>query len=516
MAITAKLAEELDAKLQADLTKDARLGKPKRYLAGEHDDAYMPKGAKAEFKHLAKRAVTNWLPLVSDTFARDLFVEGYRTPKSTDDEKAWEHWQRNGLDARQSIAIRGALDYGASYVLVLPGDNGPVIKPLSPLRSMAWYADEDDLWPTQAIRHIGRTPDGKGRLLEVYEDNQVVTYEVDEGGKYVERSTATHPLDYVPWVRFRDRLDGQARGLITPLIPLQDRVNEISFATLIAIQYASFRQRWATGLAIPVNDDPEDEDFGKPLETFESAINRLWISDSSEAKFGDFAQTELSGHHTAYTTAVKTLAAIGQISPDVMMGQMVNVSGEALLNMQHTTRRKRTELEVIFGESWEQVFRLAAAMNGDPVPAPDAQVRWRDADGTNMAATVDALGKMVQMLGVPQEALWEKVPGITEQDLLRWRELATVDPLDALTEELRRQTSPVPEAPAAVAPVAATPAEDPAAVKAKADAFGALVRAGVAGPSAAAQVGLEGLDLTGAVPVSLRMPTSEASVLEDA
>lgn len=460
MTITAKLAEELDRKLQADLGKDARLGKPKRYLDGDHDEAYMPRGAKAEYKHLAKRAVTNWLPLVSETFARDLFVEGYRTPKSTDDEKAWQDWQRNGLDARQSIAIRGACDYGVAYVLVLPGDKGAVIKPLSPLRSMAWYQDDDDEWPVQAIRLLGRTADGKGRLLEVYEGNDVDTFEVRDG-KYQLVASQSHGLQHVPWVRFRDRLDGQARGLITPLIPLQDRVNEISFATLIAIQYASFRQRWATGLVIPVDEDPDSDTYGEPVEPFEAAVNRLWVSDSPDTKFGDFAQTELSGHHTAYATAVKTLAAIGQISPNVMMGDLVNVSGEALLNMQHSTRRKRAELETIFGEAWEQVFRLAARANGDPEPSDDAQVRWRDADGTNLAATVDALGKMTQMLQVPAEALWEKVPGITEQDLQRWRELAAVDPITALTAELERQTTLPVAAPAAPAP--ADPAAAPAA-----------------------------------------------------
>lgn len=461
MAIPTKLAEELDNKLHRDLRPNDRLGRVKRYLDGQHDDAYMPRGAKAEFRHLAKRAVTNWLPLVSETFARDLFVEGYRTPRSDQDEKAWQHWQRNGLDARQSIAIRGALEHGASYVLVLPGDRGPVIKPLSPLRSMAWYLDDDDEWPELAIRRLGKTKDGKGRLFEVYEGNEVSTFERTGEGRYTLIKTESHNLGHVPWVRFRDRLDGQAKGLIAPLIPLQDRVNEVSFATLIAIQYASFRQRWATGLAIPVDEDPDSPTYGEPVESFDAAVNRLWISDSPDAKFGDFAQTELSGHHTAYEAAVKTLAAIGQMSPNVMMGDMVNVSGETLLNMQHSTRRKRSELETIFGESWEQVFRLAARANGDTEPSEDAQVRWRDADGTNLAATVDALGKMTQMLNVPAEALWEKVPGITEQDIQRWKELAAVDPLDALTEEIRRQTAPTPPAPAPAAVPMQLPALTP-------------------------------------------------------
>ncbi|GEB46934.1 chromosome partitioning protein ParA [Microbacterium testaceum] len=443
MDVTATLAEELDGKLEADLKPDGRLGLTKRYLEGAHDEPYMPRGAKAEFKHLAKRAVTNWLPLVPDTFAKDLFVEGYRAPKAPEDDPAWKRWQENGLDARQTIAHRGALEYGTSYVLVLKAKDRPssaFIRPLSPLRSAAWYADEDDEFPQVAIRRLGKTPDGKGRLLEVYEGGRMVPFTVRDG-VYTAGEEQLTGFDHVPFVRFRDRLDGASVGLVRPLIPLQDRVNETVFSTLIAMQYASFRQRWATGLAIPVDEDPDSPTFGEPLETFESAVNRLWVSDSSDARFGDFAQTELSGHHEAYKSTVRTLAALGQISPDVLMGELINVSGDALTNMQHATRRKRSELETLFGESWESVFRLAAIASGSTIPGEEAQVRWRDAGGENLAATVDALGKMAQMLGVPQEALWERVPGVTDTDLKRWKELAKPDALDALTAEINRQAA---------------------------------------------------------------------------
>jgi hypothetical protein len=51
-------------------------------------------------------------------------------------------------------------------------------------------------------------------------------------------------------------------------------------------------------------------------------------------------------------------------------------------------------------------------------------------------------------------------------------------------------------------------------VKAKADALGSLIRAGVEPEDAARESGLTGVDVTGAVPVSLRLPEAEASGLE--
>jgi hypothetical protein len=439
-------AERFSASLDGDLLKDGRLGKVRRYLAGDQDLPYMPKGAKGEFKHLAQRAITNWTPLLSDTFAKGLFVDGYRPARAGENSQAWEYWQANGLDARQSIAHRGALEYGTAYALVLPGKAGarsvPYFRPLSPLRSAAWYEDEDDEYPEVGLRVRGTTFDGT-RLIELLDAQSVYTFaKAPEAEGWSLLAVEDHGLGVTPLVRFRDRLDGEAVGIIRPIISLQDRVNEIVFSTLIALQYASFRQRWATGLAIP-----EDE-TGRPVEPFQAAVNRLWVAEDDSVKFGDFAQTELSGHHMAYESSVCTLAAIAQISPNVLTGELVNISAEALAQMQDTTQRKIGEYETLFGESWESGLRLAARAAGDRAGEADtsAQVRWRDTEARSLASTVDALGKIATMLSVPAEALWERIPGVTEQDVERWRELRTADPLAELTAEIARQTMTAPAA----------------------------------------------------------------------
>ncbi|GAA2230195.1 phage portal protein [Herbiconiux moechotypicola] len=505
MAVDAKLVEKLDEQLRADLDKDGRLGLVRRYLRGDHNLPYMPKKAKKEFAHLAKVAITNWTPLVSDTYAKGLFVDGYRAAKTRDNAGPWTYWQENGLDARQAIAHRGAIEYGTSYALILPGQAGarrtPYFRPLSPLKSAAWYRDDDDEFPEIAFRRRGETIDGT-QLVELFDNTNRYTYAKPKEGNWTQSRVDAHGLGVTPFVRFRDRLDDEATGVIRPILNLQDRVNEIVFSTLIAIQYASFRQRWATGLAIP-----EDEETGEPVEPFEAAVNRLWVAEDAEARFGDFAQTELSGHHSAYDSGVKTLAAISQVSPNIMTGDLVNVNAETLAQMQDTTQRKLGEYETLFGEAWESGFRLAARAAGDSAGAADtsAEVRWRDTEARALAATVDALGKMATMLSVPVEALWEQIPGITDGDIARWRDLRdTTDPIAELAAEFDRQTAASTE----------SASGDTDGVKAQADALGSLIRAGVEPSSAASKVGLTGVTFTGAVPVSLRLPQTDASELE--
>ena len=74
-----------------------------------------------------------------------------------------------------------------------------------------------------------------------------------------------HGLGVCPVVRFLHDLDLDGEmdvsGEVEPLIPLQDQINTTTFNTLMAQQYAAFRQRWVTGMV------PMDED-NRPREPF--------------------------------------------------------------------------------------------------------------------------------------------------------------------------------------------------------------------------------------------------------
>jgi hypothetical protein len=484
--VVTSLARELIDQLTADLEpRRGRLGKVRRYLRGHHDLPYMPRGATTEYRLLAHKSITNWLPLISDTFVKALYVDGYRGTKSAQNAEAWRYWQANGMDARQSVSYRGALEYGASYDLVLPGKPAPLIRPLSPTRSLAWYEDDDDDYPQFGLLHSGSRMDGAKvyKLYDATSEYVFSTVKSDDGPGLVLEETNDHGLGVTPFIRFRDRLDGEACGIIEPLIKIQDRINEAVFQLLIALQYASFRQRWATGMVIPsdtnefvidpVTGEPRhDQDgnplpnpnFGKPIEPYEAAVNRLWINDNPDAKFGDFDQTDVTGHLKAYDSSVKTLAAIAQTSPHVLTGDLNNLAAEALAALDNTKTAKAEEFATLFAEPREQELRLAALADGNKAAAEDtsAQVRWRDTEARSLAATVDALGKMVQMLGVPNEAAWERIPDVTDQDIERWRGMANSgDGLAAIAAALGRQATPaVPPAPGQPA---VSPAPAPAA-----------------------------------------------------
>jgi hypothetical protein len=133
---------------------------------------------------------------------------------------------------------------------------------------------------------------------------------------------------------------------------------------------------------------------------------------------------------------------VSQVPPHNLVGQMVNLSAEALVAAEVGHTRKIDDRETSFGESWEQTLRLAGAYEGIEV-SEAAQIRWKDSEARSLSQTVDALGKMATMLKVPPQVLWSRIPGVTDQDVADWRaELVSTDPVAQLISELERQVAP--------------------------------------------------------------------------
>lgn len=251
-----------------------------------------------------------------------------------------------------------------------------------------------------------------------------------------------HKLGVCPIVRYvnTEDLDGDGViGEVEPLIEVQDQLNMTTFNLLMAQQYAAFRQRWVTGMAPPVDEN------GNPIEPFRARVDGLFVAEDPDTKFGEFEQTDLKGYLNSRESTVQNIATISQVPPYHLLGQMVNLSAEALAAARDGLDRKVDERESLCGEGHEQMLRLVGLASGDSVAWEDtaAQVVWRDTSARSLAQTVDALGKLVTMLGVPPQELWEKIPGITQTDVKRWRKASEQgDAMNRLNGIIEKQMQP--------------------------------------------------------------------------
>jgi hypothetical protein len=399
------------------------------YLRGKQKHAAVPKGNPRDVVNLAKFSRVNIMEIVVSAVAQTLYVDGYRSPKESDESPAWEVWQKNKMDAGQIGVHRAALAYGASYVTVLPGTPLPVIRGYSPRDMTTLYSDEEPDWPQRALRY-----DSKGKLWRLYDDESIWTFSGDKTAlQFVKEEK--HGAGYVPIVRFLNQieLDCDNPGEVEPLIELQDQIDHTTFSLLVAQHYAAFRQRYIIGWVA------EDE---KALLTAAASRIMTFEDTPEDIKVGEFEQTQLDGYLESREASLRHAATISQTPVHELIGQMVNLSAEALVAAEAGQRRKVNERQASFGESWEQVLELAATLGNYEVDEA-AEVRWRDTESRALSTVVDALGKMATMLGIPSQELWERVPGVTQQDVERWKETAKQnDAFAQLGAMLGRQAAP--------------------------------------------------------------------------
>lgn len=437
MLTTDEVTETTRNLLKVRQTEDKRLRRIHGYLRDEQKLDWLPEGAPREVGTLARASRVNMLDLVVKTSTQAMYVDGIRAADESGNQPAWDIWQRNRMDARQIGLHRAGLAYGAAYGVVLPGSPVPVIRGASPRAMTVVYGNDDD-WPRFALEKRRQG----WRLLD-----ETHVYDLDVDGDAVDPGSAKidllalyeHGATYFgepvcPVVRYRDTsdLDVEVSGVVEPLIPLQDQINITTFGLLVAQHYGAFRQRYIIGWLA----DSEEQKL-------KTAASKMWTFEDSpdDIQIGEFGQTDLKGYIESREATLRHLATISQTPVHELLGQLVNLSAEALAAAEASHRRSVTEVQTVMGESHEQVLGLAGEMAGHEVD-PMAWVRWKDTEARSMAQMADALGKLVQSLGVPPQELWELIPGVSQQQVAAWKAAAAEgDAFAGLTRMLEQQAA---------------------------------------------------------------------------
>ena len=391
-----------------------------RYFHGEFDLGWMPRQARPEYRLMLTKARMHFLRLVVRTIRQRLYVDGFRvTATEGSDAQAWSLWQANSMDARQSMVHTDALVYGSAYVTVWPDPElGARIAGESPLAMTVTTAIDD---PNRVEYAVKTATIDVERIAVLYDNSCAYRFQVDRSSaQWVLVDIVEHNLGITPVVPILNDPDllGRKSSEIEELLPIQDRINETLADRMMAQKFAAFRQRWATGLVIPEDDD------GQPVEPFNSAVDRLWIAEDTDVKFGEFSDTPLSPYLDAVDADVRHMAALAQVPAAYLLGSIDNVSADAITAAEAGLMARVEDKQATYGEAWEQVMRLALAAAGDSGAATDlaSEVIWRDTETRSPAVLVDTLTKL-RSIGVPLEFLLERY-GLTPQGIERVMDMA--------------------------------------------------------------------------------------------
>lgn len=413
------------------------------------------------YRNLMRKARANWSGTVIDVVTERLEVVGVRIGDNPSaDEAAWRLiWEGNNLNAIEDDVYTDAMVGGTSYVMVDPwprreledGTKVPRITPEHPTQ-LATVADHEGDPPLCSIK-IWKAAGGRLRMVLMYpeaifkfQSKTVATVSI-EPVWFVPGSTATpleigwgwaDPTDAESWepyrgpnddewpldnptgevtaVRFtnRGRLRSGGRSELHGITSTQDRINQTLLDRMISQAFDSFRQKYVTGL-----DIPKDPDTGNPIEPFKSAIDRMWVIASPDAKVGTIEAGDIEPLLKAVESDVVELAALSRTPPHLLLGgTSVLPNAEALRSSEAGLLSKTERKQKTFGESWEEVFRIGSAVAGLEAVPEWSEVIWRSADRQTLAEMADAMVKLGSVL--PLEAVWERA-GATPEEIARWK-----------------------------------------------------------------------------------------------
>ena len=409
------------------------------YYEGEQPLVYSTEKWRRAFGGMFDKFSDNWCQLVVDAVEERLDVTGFRFGDDQDDNDAWRIWQRNGLDADSQIAHTDALIYGVSYALVWADSAGEATIDVESAEQTIvsyvpgsrreraaglkrWLADDatvhatlympDYLWKFTAVAGSSRTD---GPRLGGW-----VPREVDS-----EPWPLPNPLGVVPLVPLvnrprlvpRVRASSEGASEIAQVIPMQDAINKVLLDMLVASEFGAFRQRWVSGMDIPT--DPET---GQPVEPFKAAVDRLWMTENPEVRFGEFGATDLTPYVKSVEMLVQHVASQTRTPPHYFYLSGQFPSGESIKSAETGLVAKARRKMRHFSEAWEEVIRLAFAVDGDErADFREAETIWADPESRTEGEHVDATLKK-KALSVPIQQLWEDL-GYSPQQIDRFRSM---------------------------------------------------------------------------------------------
>ena len=458
--------------------------------------AFRESGLLALFPHLN----ANHSKLIVNAAAQRLVVLGFRLGGELRvDQEAARLWRRNELEAVSDIAHTESLVYGECPVLVEPNptdETVPLITPQDPSQVIVWHAPHDrrireaalkTWWDDEARRRLyilylpdrierwhDRQPSQMDSWMFGLFGGQPPQWELRETRE--QPASVDNPLGEVPMVVVPNepRLSGSPEGEHEPALTLIDVYNKQLMDMITTSHEMAYPQWWAAGI------EPGGAQSGVVAE---KGQDRLLWTPNPEAKFGQFTAAMLDNYVNSLKETRSGIATITFTPYHYLLNMPSSVppSGESITASEAALVDKISGHQRDKGSAWRTIMRLAFALAGDERRAQamaDGATVWEDPERRTESQHIDALGKMVTMLGVPKEAAWEQIP-VSPETIERWRQMG-----DQSSEAERDQVE------------MAT----------------ALIRAGYAPDASLKAVGLDPIRHLGLLPITLQQSRAEALV----
>jgi hypothetical protein len=423
------------------------------YYDGEQRLAFATEKFRNTFGNLFKEFAENVCSPVVDSLADRLVVTGFKTSEAqtktedvsaapvlpgqtapmfqkvtTEDtlgQEALDLWKENRMDLHSADVHVESLKAGDGFVIVWPGDDGRA-----------------EIFPQEACMcGVEYDPDNKGLIrrgyklwfdwvearwrVNIYLPDMIEKYQSRKKAKDMPRTYAAYELfevvsnEYgrVPMFHFPNaKIAKYGESELKKIIPLQDGLNKAVMDMMIAMEFASFKQRYIIGLDVEI-----DEATGEPVDpTYRNyGVDRILAIPDLDAKIGQFDATDLSQF---LRVQEKFWASTARVSGTPLHYFFITQgdfpSGEAMKSAEARFVKRIKDRQVAFGNVWEDVLKFALRINGQTLPDDlVVETLWMDAAPKSESELADTAVKK-KAVGVSRSQLLKEM-GYDDETILR-------------------------------------------------------------------------------------------------
>lgn len=427
----------------------------------------------------------------------------------------------------ESGAVKSSLRHGPAFMFVTAGDESKGEQPVIFSAKSALEATclQD---PRTGVVTAGLEMVSKGEAL-LYVPGNVLELKMSGNGWTV-TNEYPQPADIVlcepfVWDWDLDRPFGRSR-ITRPLIGSIERGVRTLLRQEVTAEFFSAPQRSLLGASKEHFTDAK----GSPIDLWKAITGGVWalpdVYDEDEGKLvraqlQQLSQASMQPHSEMFESIALQVSSETSL-PLGYLGVVQNQpSAEGAIKVAEVDMVELIEyqIEKSYKAASENLARKAlAVLHGEVTPAMTAELRGLSAryakPGTpTESARADAALKYATAFPDGDPVLAMEMYGLTDEQIKRNVEYARRGRAMGVLDQLITPGAGV-VTDGGVPTAASAAIEDAGMLKAKFDALGVAIRAGVDPKDAARRLGLDDISFTGATPSSLRLPVSDAAELE--
>ena len=336
-----------------------------------------------------------------------------------------EGWQANNLDSESPLLFKDTMIFGRGYTTVGTNEDDPdhpLVRIESP-RLMTCLIDNRRRRMDAALR-LYRNPARQSEAdATIYLPDETIWLEQENYGSWKVVDRDPHRLGRVPVILHLNRRranDWLGTSEMADVIGLTDNIARTLTNLQVALETHSLPTRWAAGVS---RGDFVDKD-GKPLPVWEAYMTILKATENKDAKFGQFAASDLKNFHESVNNMLAWCASVLGLPTRYAGQQSVNPATEGAINADERRLVKNVERKMqTLGDTigWTMAlyerFRTGEWVDGNRV-----HTEWHDASTPTRSERSDAIQKLAG--GIPilsREGSWDEM-GWSEERKQRERD----------------------------------------------------------------------------------------------